>query len=367
MAPVGRGSPPFALRISQADDIATVRVTGALDLASSGLLRAVLQTLTGGGATVTVDLGEATHLDAHSIGMLLATHQSAGKHGLQLMLSGARGRVLRVLEITGVDKLLSDDPPPATVEDTTVDVLLAARQRTASDPAVREGLRQLAIVAAFDLAGRLSHAYRHRGEPDDDLEQVAVIGLIKAVDGYDPDRGCPFLGYAVPTVRGELRRYFRDRGWRIRVPRRLQELGLAVNASTGELSQALGRAPTVAELAVHLNADEGEVRDALAAAHAYRPRSLSAPAGVDQAVEGTELGDLIGSTDDGFELVENRETLRELLPSLPPREQRILALRFYGNQTQAQIAEQVGVSQMQVSRLLTGALGRLRRGLVSDS
>ncbi|MFB9338853.1 SigB/SigF/SigG family RNA polymerase sigma factor [Actinoplanes octamycinicus] len=231
---------------------------------------------------------------------------------------------------------------------------LAATSRTDPDwPVVRERV----INAWLPMARRLARRYANRGEDLDDLTQVATVGLIKAVDGFDPERGGEFAGYAIPTVLGELKRHFRDRMWNIRVPRRLQELNMAINRARGELVQTLGRAPTVADIAGHLGISEEDVIEGLEGAYAYRPTSLSTPVGPEGDAE---LGDTIGGTDPGYALTELHITLGPALARLTEREQQIIALRFHGNLTQSQIGEQIGVSQMHVSRLLTGALGKLR-------
>jgi RNA polymerase sigma-B factor len=300
--------------------------------------------------------------------MLIATHGAAGKHACKLRLHGAHGQVLRVLDLTGTAKLCD---PPATAlpddgENRTVETLLRARLRHATDDSQRDGLRQLAIVAMYDLAAGLARSYRGRGESADDLVQVAMVGLIKSVDGFDPDRGTGFNAYAVPTIVGEIKRYFRDKGWQIRVPRRMQEIGLELPGARDILAQRLGRSPTVPEVAAHLGVTDEEVLEAIEAAQVYRAGSLSTPVGTNGGDGSTELGDLIGGPDRGFDLVEDRESLRGLVSGLPAREQRILAMRFYGNLTQAQIADRIGISQMHVSRLLADALGRLRVGLTAD-
>jgi RNA polymerase sigma-B factor len=220
----------------------------------------------------------------------------------------------------------------------------------------RPGLRALAIEAWLPLARHLSGRYANRGEPRDDLYQVAVIGLIKAIDRFDAGRGVEFAGFAVPTIVGEVKRHFRDRTWSVRVPRRLQELRLAISSANNTLSHTLGRSPTVTDIARHLGISEDEVIEGLEGARAYHSSSLSTPI----TDGGTELGETLGGDDPGFELVELRAALGPALASLDEREQRIVSLRFYGNLTQSQIAARVGVSQMHISRLLTKALAKLR-------
>ncbi|XVV15167.1 SigB/SigF/SigG family RNA polymerase sigma factor [Actinoplanes sp. CA-131856] len=230
------------------------------------------------------------------------------------------------------------------------------------DPS-RERLRQRVIEAWLPLAQHLSRRYIGRGEPTDDLVQVAVVGLIKAVDRYDITHGADFAAFAIPTILGEIKRHFRDRSWAIRVPRRLQELRIAISAANGTLTHLLGRPPTVADIAAHLGVTEEDVLEGLEGARAYSTTSLSTPVGDDRS---QELGDTIGAEDHGFELAELRIALGPALASLAEREQRLLAMRFYGNRTQAEIAEQLGISQMHVSRLLAKALTRLRQLLDDD-
>ncbi|MEU4237105.1 SigB/SigF/SigG family RNA polymerase sigma factor [Actinoplanes sp. NPDC026619] len=221
----------------------------------------------------------------------------------------------------------------------------------------RAGLRDRAIEAWLPLARHLANRYAGRGEPADDLQQVAVIGLIKAVDRFDAERGIEFAGFAIPTIVGELKRHFRDRTWSIRVPRRLQELRLAITAANNTLAHQLGRSATVADIAKHLDISEEEVLEGLEGARAYNTTSLSTPTTDDG---NTTLGDTIAGEDNEFELAELRVALGPALARLDEREQRIISLRFYGNLTQSEIAEQVGISQMHVSRLLTKALAKLR-------
>nr|BFE65833.1 hypothetical protein GCM10020063_103590 [Dactylosporangium thailandense] len=226
----------------------------------------------------------------------------------------------------------------------------------------RPRVRARLIELYLPLAEYLARRFRNRGEPLDDLTQVAGLGLIKAVDGFDPSRGAAFTSYAIPMIVGELKRHFRDKGWDVRVPRRLQELRLELGKVSGELAQELGRSPTVADLAGRLGVSEEEVIEGLESGHAYRTLSINAPAGGDGGA--AELADLLGGADRALEAVDDRESLRPLIARLPEREQRIIAMRFVGNLTQTQIAARLGISQMHVSRLLTHALTFLRGELV---
>lgn len=230
----------------------------------------------------------------------------------------------------------------------------------------RAAARDELVTMHLPLAGFLARRFRDRGESLDDLTQVATIGLIKAVDRFDPQRGVEFSTFATPTMVGEIKRHFRDKGWAIRVPRRLQELRISIGRATAELSQSTGRSPTVAELAAHLGVSDEDILEGMESAQAYATLSLDA-ASADGLDEGSSLADTLGEDDPGLGEVETRETLHPLVATLPAREQRIIHMRFYENMTQAQIAEQIGVSQMHVSRLLAKSLAQLRSGLAEPT
>ena len=247
--------------------------------------------------------------------------------------------------------------------DTTSGLLNAMVALPVGHPS-RPALRAEAIEAWIPLARHLAHRYAGRGEPTDDLIQTATIGLIKAVDRFDPNFGVDFAGFAIPTIVGEIKRHFRDRTWSMSVPRRLQELRLAITTANATLTHTLGRLPTVADIAVHLNVTEEEILEGLEGARAYNTTSLSTPVSTDSA---TELADTLGGEDHEFELTELRIALGPAMAALDERERTILTLRFYGNKTQTEIAEHVGISQMHVSRLITKALLKLREHLGADS
>ncbi len=223
----------------------------------------------------------------------------------------------------------------------------------------RAEARDEIVTMHLPLASFLARRFRDRGESLDDLTQVATIGLIKAVDRFDPERGVEFSTFATPTMVGEIKRHFRDKGWAIRVPRRLQELRIAISRATAELGQSTGRSPTVAELAAHLGVLEEEVLEGMESAQAYAALSLDASAG-DGTDEGGSLADTLGGLDPKLAEVEARQTVDPLLSTLAPRERTIVRMRFYENMTQAQIAERVGISQMHVSRLLAKSLAQMR-------
>jgi RNA polymerase sigma-B factor len=225
----------------------------------------------------------------------------------------------------------------------------------------RRRMRDAAIELCLPAAQRLARRYGGTGEAANDVAQVAALGLVKAVDGFDATRGVEFGSYATPTVTGEIKRHFRDRTSGIRMPRRLQELRLAVNKAREDLTQRLGRSPTIADLAVHLDAAEDDIIEMLGASNARHPLSLEAPASRDE--QDATLLDIVGDEDPAFGLIDYQQSLHVLLEQLPERERQILTLRFYGNLTQIEIAERVGLSQMHVSRLLGKSLNFLRRRL----
>ena len=234
----------------------------------------------------------------------------------------------------------------------------------ADDDPVRSRVRDELVEMHLALVEHLARRFRNRGEPLDDLVQVGTIGLIKSVDRFDPDRGVEFSTYATPTIVGEIKRHFRDKGWAVRVPRRLQELRLSLTSATAELTQRNGRSPTVHELAEHLNLTDDEVLEGLESANAYSTLSLDAPESGDD--DSFAVADTLGSVDDSLEGVEHRESLKPLLAKLPAREKKILLLRFFANKTQSEIAAEVGISQMHVSRLLARTLAQLREGLLGE-
>jgi RNA polymerase sigma-B factor len=240
-------------------------------------------------------------------------------------------------------------------------VTLHADASTDADQAqAREDLVRLHLP----LVEHLTRRFLNRGEHYDDLLQVGTIGLIKAIDRFDSDRGVEFSTYATPTIVGEIKRHFRDKSWAIRVPRRLQELRAAISSATAELTQDLGRSPTVAEIAAKVGVTDEEVIEGLESANAYTTLSLDAG---DSSGDGAmSMMDTIGEDDEALEHVENREALKPLLEALDPREKHILTLRFFRGMTQSQIAAEIGVSQMHVSRLLNKTLAQLRERLTED-
>ncbi|MFC7470356.1 RNA polymerase sigma factor SigF [Actinomadura keratinilytica] len=228
---------------------------------------------------------------------------------------------------------------------------------TAEFAYVRNTLVELNLALVKFAASR----FRSRSEPMEDIIQVGTIGLIKAIDRFELSRGVEFPTFAMPTIIGEIKRFFRDTSWSVRVPRRLQELRLDLAKAGDELAQKLDRAPTVRELADRLGLSQEEVVEGMAASNAYTASSLDAQPEEDDS-EGA-LADRIGYEDHGIEGIEYVESLKPLIAELPARDRRILSLRFTANMTQSEIGEELGISQMHVSRLLTRTLNRLRKGL----
>ena len=221
--------------------------------------------------------------------------------------------------------------------------------------------REAIIQRCLPLADHIARRFRNRGEPLEDLVQVARVGLLNAVNRYNVDNGAEFIAFAVPTMMGEVRRHFRDHGWSVKVPRRLKELNSALKNAREELSHQLGRAPTASEIAERLGIDRDEVVQAQIASSAYSTLSSDAPAGGGADDDGRSVTNTFGDLDANLDKVLDVATVRPLLAALPDREQTVLRLRFFENMTQTQIAGRLGISQMHVSRLLARSLGALRQ------
>lgn len=231
------------------------------------------------------------------------------------------------------------------------------------DPA-REQVREQLVTGYLPVARHIAQRYAQRGEPLEDLMQIASLGLINAVDRYEVGRGHNFLGYAIPTITGEVRRHFRDKTWAMRVPRHLQELHLSVNKVIGELSHKLNRAPRPSEIAQRLNVSTEEVLAGLQATQSYRAQSLDELLTSD--TDSASVGELLGATDSRFERCDEARTVAPHLAGLPARERTILYMRFFDHLTQTEIAQQFGISQMHVSRLLTKTLAHLREAVTDE-
>jgi RNA polymerase sigma-B factor len=235
------------------------------------------------------------------------------------------------------------------------DRALFARYLDTRDPLERDML----VERFLPLARQLARRYQRPDEPFDDLFQVACLGLLNAIDRFDLDRGVAFSSYAVPTIVGEIKRYFRDRTWSVRVPRDLQELTLKVDRTVSELTVRLHREPTVTEIATTVGATEEDVLEALEASGAHKAASLDEPRYTDDD-SGDNVADFLGTEEWGFACAEHRATIEELMRAITPRERTVLMLRFGEDLTQAEIGERIGISQMQVSRIIRQAVARLR-------
>jgi len=234
--------------------------------------------------------------------------------------------------------------------------------RQLTDPATpneqRALIRDELVEMHLPLVRHIASRYADRGEPMDDLVQAGSLGLVQAVDRFDPSRGAAFASFAVPTIVGAIRRHFRDSTWTVKVPRRVQELRGRIDAAHDALAQELGRSPTVAEVAARAEVDEQDVLDSLEMSHARNTRSLSL-----ENDDDTPLAERLGDIDTALSGVDDQETVRAMLATLPERERAIVTMRFFDGMSQSQIAERVGISQMHVSRLLTRSLARLRSEL----
>jgi RNA polymerase sigma-B factor len=246
-----------------------------------------------------------------------------------------------------------DPNVPAGSDQTAEDREVSALFARLPDDAARDEI----VLRFVSFAEYLARRFAGRGEPLEDLNQVANVGLLNAVDRFDPSRNVRFSTFAAATIVGELKRHFRDKGWALRVPRRMQELAVRINQVLPELTQSLGRSPTIPELAEHLDVTADDIVEATDAVQAYSTSSLDAPIGG----EGKAPIETIGGDDPSLELLEEWSTLAPTVAELSPRDRRVLYLRFFRGLTQSEIAQDVGVSQMHVSRILTQTLEKLRR------
>jgi len=254
--------------------------------------------------------------------------------------------------------------PPAPLISETTEHLLRVRAGLPDGHPDRFAIRTQVIEAHLPMSRRLARRYANRGEPLDDLAQVAALGLVKAVDGYDNDRNTPFLAYAIPTIIGVLKRHFRDSGWTMRVPRPVQEMMLLVRTTAADLNQR-GQTPTIAVLADELHVGAAQISAAMLASNMYRPDSLDAPAGYTGGPGGDPQRGL-GVTERHYADIDNRLAFQTLIAAMPPNQRRALTLRFFDDMTQTRIAAEMGVSQMQISRVLKQSLARLRQDMLAS-
>lgn len=257
---------------------------------------------------------------------------------------------------------------PVPGQDASAEELLSALGNLTEEDPEAARLRERVVVLYQPLMNKIARRYGGRGEPIEDLRQTAMVGLVKAVHGYDPSRGKPFISYLLPTVTGEIKRHFRDHTWAVRVPRRHQENRVKLRRVIGEFQQAHARTPTISEIAREMGMPEAEVSELTQVSEAYRSLSLDAPDSSDaEGQEGSRLEDHLGSEDRALEQVVQRESLKPALARLPERERKILKLRFFGDCTQSEIADRLGYSQMHVSRLLAGVLEQLRQEVAEEA
>jgi RNA polymerase sigma-B factor len=245
-----------------------------------------------------------------------------------------------------------------------VEALLAELAKLSENDPRRERIRSQIVDEHTAMARSIARRYAHRGEPMEDIEQAAFVGLIKAINRWDPELGENFVAYAAPMMTGEVKRHFRDRTWGVHMPRRLQELSLALTPAVQEFVRKHGKSPTTAQLAEQMGLTMDETVEVIAAWDSYRPVSLDAPAS--EEPDAQTLGDCVGTADPELDLMVDGHALRPLINELPERERKILLLRFFGNKTQSQIGEEIGISQMHVSRLLSRSLERLRGKLLAE-
>jgi RNA polymerase sigma-B factor len=255
--------------------------------------------------------------------------------------------------VTGRNDAAATDDRGDRLEREAIDARFLEYRRTGD-----RTLRNQLVQDHMRLAEFLARRFTHRGEPLDDLRQVALIGLVKAVERFEPDRGLQFSSFATPTIVGELKRHFRDKGWAVRVPRRVQELHLELDRTVSVLNQELGRSPTPREIAARAGVGEEDVLESMEASSLYRLSSLDSGGRADDDAGGTPA-ERIGGDDAEMEAVDTRVAVSEMLAVLPEREQRIVYLRFFEGLTQSEIAREIGISQMHVSRLLTRSLAML--------
>ncbi|MFE2015819.1 SigB/SigF/SigG family RNA polymerase sigma factor [Streptomyces sp. NPDC059491] len=297
--------------------------------------------------------------------MSTAAHRSATPTAPAPVLSGGPGAVTRRAALDGLPEPVS--PRDVSTDDArTLSVALFARLRFLEEGTPEYAyVRNTLIELNLSLVKFAARRFRNRAEPTEDIVQVGTIGLIKAIDRFDPGRAVDFSAFALPTIVGEMKRFFRDTSWAVRVPRRLQELRIDLAKSADTLEQRLGRRPSRAELAEQLHVTEESVAEGQLAAHGYAARSLDVSAGDEDSTTGTSARHL-ATSEPSYELIESLTSLRPLLERLDDRDRRILELRFGEELTQAEIGRQVGLSQMHVSRLLTRILGELREGLLRE-
>jgi RNA polymerase sigma-B factor len=373
-----RAPRPLGIDVDTTGGATTVRVSGEIDLATrEQLSTALAAALAAAGDTppdrtaeLVLDLRQVTFIDVHGADALARTTDRAGERGLRLrVLPGPAVDYIATLipewgGTAGGDRAPASPPRYPTGYEHLAP-LFAEHHRLPPGHPGRRRLRDALVEGHLTLARNLARRHRSRSEDLADLEQVATIGLINAVDRFDPDRGIDFLFYAIPTIDGEIRRHHRDRTSTIRIPRRVRQLQAAVTRAVDELRQRTGGSPRPSDIAEHLGVDPGDVATALEANERTHVSSLDEPFTEDPAGDNARYSAALSVDDPDLAMVVDRESLIPLLEALPERERQILLMRFFGDQTQSQIADRVGISQMHVSRLLSKTLATLRTGLRS--
>lgn len=360
-------------------DCIVITLPGAFDAAAANAIDTSIRRRAFQHSVVIVDLTDTVRIDVRVARTLSAARGRCWRDGVGFAAVGAQGQPLQMLEALDIAKglnaylsmkdateLFTDDVgsvgtcPGARSLDAAVHKLLAAAAAPGIPAECRESLRHQAVEVALPLAHSIAQRYGQRGEPLEDLIQVASLALVRSVREYDPARGSGFLAYAVPTVRGELRKHFRDHTWMIRPPRRVEELRARMAAAWPELAQQLGRIPGTADFADHLGAARVAVEEAMLCACGHSPASLDAT-----VADGDErtLHDVVGVDEAQFGLIDSRLTLRSLIAALPERQREILGLRLTTDLSQAEIGVRFGMSQMGVSRMLSAIAATLRGGM----
>ena len=396
------GTEPFSAIVHwPTRTVAIMHVTGEIDMLTEPPLQNSIKTLIATNPErLIIDLSRVSFLGATGLSVLIMAKEVAAQQGTVLQLTIPNGWVVTdLLRTTGLDRLFDILPPPRardsaepalcaeclnmpcpskpqyldeqhpngaahsveTKHDEYAYLIPLQCYYAALSPGHPEqrGLRDQLIKGYLPVAMNIARRFSGRGEPLEDLTQIATVGLINAVDRFDPIRGSHFLSFAVPTITGEIRRYFRDHSWSTRVPRQLKDLHVTIRRTEAQLFQQLGRAPRVSEIADHLHLSTSRIIDGLLAGEAYGSSSLDEALGCEGGA--VTRGEVIGTTDDELALVEDRETLRPVLAKLTPRQRTILVLRFSHHWTQDRIAEHFGISQMQISRVLSQTLQFIRQ------
>jgi len=370
------GQDPVAA-VTVVGSVQVIRLRGRLSAAHAPAVDDSIKAVARDATAVVVDLSAVLLIDAAIARTLRTSIARQVQRGNRVGVAGAHGQPLEVLEVLGIAKEVGayrdlaeaieearteTDDPRASIEMLVHGLLATAGSLAPSDPR-RATLENEAIEAALPLARTLAHRYTQRGESMDDLVQVASLGVVRAVQGYDPDHGSGFRAYAVPTILGELKRYFRDHAWVVRPPRRLQELHIMTASIRPRLAQELGHDPTCAELAARLGVDPGDVERAAGAADGLCPASLDAPMTIGDS---WTMHEIVGDDDPAMEIAESRWVLTDAIAALPAGERELLKMRFGDELTQSEIAARLGTSQMSVSRSLASTVRKLRRALLAQ-